>query len=115
MKQCIFVASLCVFGASSALANGFGEERPYAFRSPSEKNVLFNGENIRLNFKTQDKGVGSSQGLGTQTGNSLSITIEGDGDNVINTGQDNSGDQTVQDASDSGTVENGAGDLQILN
>jgi hypothetical protein len=34
-----------------------------------------------------------------QTGNSLSIVITGSGDNVIDTGQDNSGGQTIQEAS----------------
>ena len=40
---------------------------------------------------------------GGQTGNSLSITITGNGDNTIDTSQENNGDQTIQEASGEGT------------
>jgi len=114
MRKHLLAATVFVAGASPVLANGFGEERPYQFRSPTERNVALIGENTRLSFETQSRGVGSTQGLGGQTGNSLTINISGNGDNVIDVDQDNSGDQSIQDASQGGAIESDDGDL-ILN
>jgi len=89
--------------SSSVLANGLSEAGSWQFRSPSDRQVLFSGEQIRLNFRNSEQ-QGIAAGLGGQTGNSLSVVISGDGNNTIDTGQDNTGDQTIQEAS--GTANN---------
>ena len=77
-----------------ATANGYGEDAPWQFRTPSEKQVLLNQEQLRAQFKQTDKGVGSQFGI-QQTGNTTSITIKGDG-NTIDVGQTNDGSQSAQ-------------------
>ena len=91
--------------SSAASANGLTEARPWQFRSPSERQILLSGEQTRLNFKIFERSqAAAGAAAGGQTGNSLSITINGDGDNTIDTGQDNNGNQTIQEAS--GTASN---------
>lgn len=82
-------------------ANGFGEDRPYQFRSASDRNVRLNVERTRLQ-KKGDLGVGSASGLGAlgsqsgaPTGNSTSITINGDNNSTGSVTQDNTGSQTT--------------------
>lgn len=85
---------VAAFSVTSATANGLGENTPYQFRSPNERQVGINSENVRLNFESFERGVGSSYGIGTsQTGNTITIDIDGDGDNDITVDQDSSGDQ----------------------
>jgi hypothetical protein len=105
MFKFLIVASCAVtITSGNALANGVSEARSYQFRSPSERQVLLSGEQIRLNFKSFEReGLGGNQG--GQTGNSLSIAITGNGDNVIDTGQENTGNQTIQEGSDTATNE----------
>ena len=93
------VALVCLSGPG-AMAQGFGESTPYQFRSPSERQVLLNYETLRLQLA--GAGVGSAAGLGTQTGNVTTINIDGTG-NTVDVGQDNSGDQTIQESGDGGS------------
>jgi hypothetical protein len=96
------IAAFMAFGTlpSSVFANGLGEGRPWDFRTPSEQQILLLGEQTRLNFLAYDReSVAAGAAASGQTGNSLSIVITGSGDNVIDTGQDNSGGQTIQEAS----------------
>ncbi|MGC1259691.1 MAG: hypothetical protein WA873_03420, partial [Jannaschia helgolandensis] len=53
-----------------------------------------------LNYKVYEnsRDAAAAAASGGQTGNSLSITISGNGDNVIDVGQDNTGDQTIQES-----------------
>lgn len=101
-------ALLIAAAAPPALANGFGEDRPWQFRSPAERQILLQSEQTRLNFMTFGLGGGVA-GAGGQTGNSTSITITGDGDNTIDLTQDNTGNQTIQDAEGSGQNTVGGG------
>ncbi|WGH78132.1 hypothetical protein [Jannaschia ovalis] len=107
MKQALLIAvSLAVSTAGGAAwANGQGESRPFSFRSPSERQVLLMGEQTRLNFKVfeRDTALSGGQAPSGQTGNSLSVTITGNGDNTISVTQDNTGDQTIQE-SDNGST-----------
>ncbi|PRY94771.1 hypothetical protein BCF33_0369 [Hasllibacter halocynthiae] len=101
----IFKAALlsAVALPGAACANGFGEDRPWQFRTPAERQVLLQQEQTRLNFMIfEQSGLGAA-GLGGQTGNAITISISGDGDNTIDVGQENTGDQTIQDAEGSGT------------
>ena len=68
------IAISAIFTAGAASANGFGESVSFQFRSPADRQILLQG------------------------GNSLSITISGNGDNTIDVGQDNTGDQTIQES-----------------
>ncbi|WP_430448003.1 hypothetical protein [Rhodophyticola sp.] len=85
------------FTAPASFANGFGEARGFQFRSPSERQVLLQQEQTRLQFMNFERqGSLANQGIG-QTGNQLSITITGNGDNTITLDQTNSGNQSIQD------------------
>lgn len=106
MRYCLMAATLTVAisGPSLVLANGLGEDRPYQFRSANERQVSLNAERTRLELQGKfPMGVGSSAGLGgtQQTGNDLIITINGNGNNTIDVGQTNNGDQTAQDSDQS--------------
>ena len=82
---------------TAAWANGPGENRPYSFRSPSERQILLLGEQTRLNFKVFERdtnGLPSAEAPSGQTGNSLSVIITGNGDNTISVTQDNTGDDS---------------------
>ena len=90
-----------------AAANGFGENRPYQFRSANDRATLLNNENVRLQLQGE-LGVGGGSGLGafaTQggapTGNS--VTITGDGNTIE---QDNAGAQQNTTNDLSGGVNN---------
>ncbi|MFN7023646.1 MAG: hypothetical protein ACK4QP_03835 [Pseudorhizobium sp.] len=106
-----FLAWLLTFGlalGSSASANGFGEDRPYQFRSANERQVLLNLERTRLELQREfpATGVGSAAGLGTQqTGNSTTININGSG-NTVTVDQDNSGNQTITQTDSNNSVLN---------
>ena len=90
LSCCGFLGLTATVGA----ANGVGESNPYDFRSDNARQVLNNSESVRLNYLNANRGVGSSFGIGTtQTGNTTTIEITGDGDNTIDIGQENSGDQ----------------------
>jgi VCBS repeat-containing protein len=96
----VIVAALlgCAFtitGGARAYANGANENGSWQFRSANDRQVLLNElieqEQIKHNF-----GVGSSSGLGTQTGNAVSITVGGSNDNV-SVSSSNTGDQSISD------------------
>lgn len=96
------VAALASAHVSGAAANGFGENRPYQFRSDADRNVRLNVERTRLQ-QNGDLGVGGASGLGAftsqggqPTGNS--IVFEGD-NNTIN--QTNNGSQSSNNQKDS--------------
>jgi hypothetical protein len=84
--------------AAPATANGYGEDAPWQFRTPAEKQVLLNQEQLRLQFQQTDRGVGSQYGI-QQTGNATNITVHGDG-NSINVDQTNDGSQSAQHTED---------------
>ncbi len=86
--------------AGTASANGLSESGSWQFRTPAERQILLSGEQTRLNFKIYERSLtAAGAAAGGQTGNLLSITINGNGDNTIDTGQDNNGNQTIQEAS----------------
>lgn len=99
MLRTVLVALLgCTLSVSSgacAFANGANENGSWQFRSASDRQVLLNElieqENIKHNF-----GVGGSSGLGTQTGNAVSITVGGSNDTVT-VNSSNTGDQSISD------------------
>ncbi|MEX3313501.1 hypothetical protein [Sulfitobacter sp. PS-8MA] len=105
MTRLILCSALsAIFFPSITLANGFEESGSWAFRTPAERQILLQGEQTRLNYMIFDfnqRSAGAA-GAGGQIGNSLSIIINGDGDNVIDTSQDNTGDQSVQEATGGG-------------
>ncbi|WP_458790383.1 hypothetical protein [Yoonia sp. MH D7] len=85
---------------SVVFANGLSESQPWDFRTPSERQILLLSEQTRLNYMSFNReSVGAGAAASGQTGNSLSIVITGDGNNTIDTGQDNTGDQTIQEGS----------------
>jgi hypothetical protein len=94
------IAISAIFTAGVASANGFGESVSFQFRSPAERQILLQGEQTRLNYKVYEdsRDAAAAAASGGQTGNSLSITISGNGDNTIDVGQDNTGDQTIQES-----------------
>jgi hypothetical protein len=102
---CVFsVATLAaVSGVAPAYGNGFGENRPFQFRSDNQRATLLNNENVRLQLEGEF-GVGGASGLGAftaqdgqPTGNSVSIS--GDGNTIT---QDNAGDQTTDNNANAG-------------
>ena len=98
MKGLLLLVTASVIGAASigpAFANGAGENTPWQFRTPSERQVLLNEEMERLSLD-KGLGVGSSSGLGTQTGNAISVTVSGS-NNTVTLDTTNSGDQSISD------------------
>jgi VCBS repeat-containing protein len=99
MLRAVLVAllgcTLFISGGVCAFANGANENGSWQFRSANDRQVLLNElieqENIKHNF-----GVGSSSGLGTQTGNAVSITVGGSNDTVT-VNSSNTGDQSISD------------------
>lgn len=102
LKACVVLVTLGASAAAigvpiaGALANGFGENRPYQFRSANDRATLLNNERTRLEVEG-DLGVGSSAGLGAvgsqngaPTGNS--VTIEGNNNTITQT---NSAEQST--------------------
>lgn len=105
ITRAAFLVSACVAMVPlPALSNGFGEATGFQFRSPADRQILLLQEQTRLNFRNSNRvGVGGvgAQGIG-QTGNQITITISGNGDNTITLDQDNSGDQSIQDIDGNG-------------
>jgi VCBS repeat-containing protein len=99
MLRAVLVALLgCTLSISSgacAFANGANENGSWQFRSANDRQVLLNElieqEQLKHNF-----GVGSSNGLGTQTGNAVSISIGGS-NNSVTVDSSNTGDQSISD------------------
>lgn len=93
-RAILLCCSIPGLAATTASANGVGESDPYDFRSDNARQVLNNSESVRLNYLNASRGIGSSFGIGaSQTGNTTTIDVTGDGDNTIDVGQDNSGNQ----------------------
>ncbi|MBM2576776.1 hypothetical protein JQC91_10720 [Jannaschia sp. Os4] len=86
-----------LLAAGPVAANGLGEQRGWQFRSPSDRQILLQGEQTRLNYMVFEQSTSAAPGLGGQTGNTVVIDIGGSG-NTIDLSQDNSGDQSIQDA-----------------
>ena len=99
MFRAVFVAligcAIASISVSGAVANGANENGSWQFRSANDRQVLLNElieqEQIKHNF-----GVGNSAGLGTQTGNAVSITVGGSNDTVT-VDSSNTGDQSISD------------------
>lgn len=103
----VILTGAAVTGVSEGKANGFGEDRPYDFRSANDRAVALNAERTRLE-KRGDLGVGGAGGLGTvasqggePTANRSEIIINGDG-NTLNVTQDSVGDQNTNNALEGG-------------
>jgi VCBS repeat-containing protein len=78
-----------------AQANGVGENGSWQFRSAANRQILLAQETERQQL-IHNLGVGSSSGLGTQTGNAVSITIGGSNNN-LDLDLSNTGDQAISD------------------
>jgi hypothetical protein len=107
-RHVAWLLALGLISPAAAVANGLGEDRPYQFRTPNERQVLLNLERTRLELQGEfpATGVGSAAGLGTQqTGNATTITINSSG-NTITVDQDNSGDQTITQTDSNNSILN---------
>jgi len=110
MKYSFFLffsaASALIAVPIAASANGFGEAQGWQFRTPSERQVLTNQEQVRLQFMGSASSSIGAPGVG-QTGNQISITVTGNGDNDIDLDQDNTGDQSIIDVAGDENATNG--------
>ncbi|HVW91171.1 MAG TPA: VCBS domain-containing protein [Devosia sp.] len=86
---------LALLATGQACANGVGENGSWQFRSAANRQILLAQETERQNL-VRNLGVGSSSGLGTQTGNAVSVTIGGSNNN-LSLNASNTGSQAISD------------------
>lgn len=107
LKTASTMASIALLVAPTICqANGFGEATGWQFRSASDRQVLNFQEQVRLQYMGSASSSIGDPGIG-QTGNQISITITGSGDNSIDLSQDNSGDQSIINVDGSGNTTGG--------
>ena len=78
--------ALALAGAAPAWAAGLGEDAPFAFRTPAERQILLMGEQTRLQFRIFEEGAGGQPDgpivnytFLSVTGNNNTVTITQDG------------------------------------